>query len=245
MILRRVTEHVKAQNWFAVGIDLLIVVLGVVIGLQAQNWINEQSRRQLELRYSERLHEEVVRLLATRASLMSFREGWVEGVISARPVIFRQEDRDLTPAECEAITYTYIVTNPTDDLASLIELQGSGQLSLFRNASVSQALRDYLLTRSRTRDAGDGIVRSVVNLSNKYPHIVRIVSPSSGPGASGVYQCDLEAMRADQAFLNDYETTQSTYIGHVRSNLRVSESLAQLHAVLDDVLGIVHEEDAP
>jgi hypothetical protein len=31
MILRRVTEHVKAQNWFA-------VVAGVFIGLQVANW---------------------------------------------------------------------------------------------------------------------------------------------------------------------------------------------------------------
>ncbi len=42
MILRRVTEHVKAQNWFAVGIDLVIVVVGVFIGIQVANW-NEAS----------------------------------------------------------------------------------------------------------------------------------------------------------------------------------------------------------
>ena len=29
MILRRITEHVKAQNWFAVAIDFVIVVVGV------------------------------------------------------------------------------------------------------------------------------------------------------------------------------------------------------------------------
>ena len=26
MLLRRITEHVKAQNWFAVALDFLIVV---------------------------------------------------------------------------------------------------------------------------------------------------------------------------------------------------------------------------
>jgi hypothetical protein len=26
MMLRRITEHVKAQNWFAVGLDFVIVV---------------------------------------------------------------------------------------------------------------------------------------------------------------------------------------------------------------------------
>lgn len=36
MILRRITEHVKAQNWFAVAIDFVIV--GVFIGIQVSNW---------------------------------------------------------------------------------------------------------------------------------------------------------------------------------------------------------------
>ena len=30
MILRSITKHVRDQNWFAVGIDFLIVVVGVV-----------------------------------------------------------------------------------------------------------------------------------------------------------------------------------------------------------------------
>jgi len=38
MLLRRVIEHVKAQNWTAVGLDFVIVVVGVFIGIQVSNW---------------------------------------------------------------------------------------------------------------------------------------------------------------------------------------------------------------
>lgn len=38
MLLRRITKHVKEQNWFAVGIDFVIVVIGVFIGIQVSNW---------------------------------------------------------------------------------------------------------------------------------------------------------------------------------------------------------------
>ena len=38
MRLRRITEHVKTQNWFAVGLDFVIVVGGVFIGIQVSNW---------------------------------------------------------------------------------------------------------------------------------------------------------------------------------------------------------------
>lgn len=241
MILRRLTTAFRKQDWFTVGVETLIVVFGVFIGLQLQNWTSEQGRRQLEVSYTERLHGEVVKLQETRAVLLSFRETWGEGFRSASLVIFSEDDRDLTAQECEALAYSYIVTNPTDDLASLIELQGSGQLSLFRNKRVSEALSNYLLVRSRARDAGEGIVRSTTNLSGKYPNLISIVSSSSGPGFPSDYACDLAAMRADQAFLNEFEMTKNSYLAHITNNQAVSESLAELHKILDEVLGITHE----
>ena len=36
--LLRVAEHIRTQNWTAIGIDFLIVVLGVFVGLQVANW---------------------------------------------------------------------------------------------------------------------------------------------------------------------------------------------------------------
>lgn len=48
MILRRITKHVKDQNWFAVGIDFFIVVVGVFIGIQVANWNDAQGDRHRE-----------------------------------------------------------------------------------------------------------------------------------------------------------------------------------------------------
>ncbi len=48
MILRRLTEHVKAQNWFAVALDFVIVVAGVFIGIQVANWNEAQSSSRQE-----------------------------------------------------------------------------------------------------------------------------------------------------------------------------------------------------
>ena len=45
MIFRRISEQVRAQNWFTVGIELLILVLGVFIGIQASNWNDERSEK--------------------------------------------------------------------------------------------------------------------------------------------------------------------------------------------------------
>ena len=45
MLLRRITKHVKDQNWFAVGLDFLIVVIGVFIGLQVNTWNEARQDR--------------------------------------------------------------------------------------------------------------------------------------------------------------------------------------------------------
>lgn len=48
MILRRITEHVRTQNWFAVGIDFLIVIVGVFIGIQVSNWNDARAEKARE-----------------------------------------------------------------------------------------------------------------------------------------------------------------------------------------------------
>jgi hypothetical protein len=43
MLLRRVMEHVREQNWSAIAIDFVIVVVGVFIGIQVSNWNGERA----------------------------------------------------------------------------------------------------------------------------------------------------------------------------------------------------------
>jgi hypothetical protein len=59
MISRRIAEHVRSHNWFAVGIDLVIVVLGVFIGLQVQEWNTARQARARAESYSLRLTEDL------------------------------------------------------------------------------------------------------------------------------------------------------------------------------------------
>ena len=59
MLLRRITEHVKAQNWTAVALDFVIVVVGVFIGIQVANWNDVRQERLSEAQYLERFADEI------------------------------------------------------------------------------------------------------------------------------------------------------------------------------------------
>lgn len=55
MILRRMTHHLKAQNWPAITVEFVLVVLGVFLGIVAANWNEER----LEKRETQKLLEQV------------------------------------------------------------------------------------------------------------------------------------------------------------------------------------------
>jgi len=45
VILRRIITHVRKQEWAAIAIDFLIVVLGVFLGIQLGNWNEPRLER--------------------------------------------------------------------------------------------------------------------------------------------------------------------------------------------------------
>jgi len=55
MILRRVIEHVGKQQWTAIWIDLVIVVVGVFIGIQVSNWNEARVTNRRAAEFTEQL----------------------------------------------------------------------------------------------------------------------------------------------------------------------------------------------
>lgn len=65
MILRRLTANLRAQNWTAIAIEFLIVVVGVFIGTQVSNW----NQARLEKAATERM---LVHLIPELRSQLEF-----------------------------------------------------------------------------------------------------------------------------------------------------------------------------
>jgi hypothetical protein len=64
MILRRIVEHLKKQDWAAIALELAIVIIGVFIGMQVSNW----NQQRIEKRETAQL------LLELRPALKSFAD---------------------------------------------------------------------------------------------------------------------------------------------------------------------------
>ena len=45
-VMRRLSEAVRKRDWFGIGFELFVVVLGVVLGVQASRWTAERDERE-------------------------------------------------------------------------------------------------------------------------------------------------------------------------------------------------------
>jgi len=59
MLLRRMIEHVRTQNWIAVFLDFVIVVVGVFIGIQVSNWNELRNERLASVSFEQRIESDL------------------------------------------------------------------------------------------------------------------------------------------------------------------------------------------
>ncbi len=146
MILRRITEHVKAQNWFAVGIDFLIVVVGVFVGLQVSNWNDARTDQTRARAYLERIGADLDADIASVSDRSSFwgnvSDYGAKGISYAETgVAVDSSYWELLLAYFQASQVAEFVTLQ----ATYDELKSAGELGLIADLKLRDELADYYL----------------------------------------------------------------------------------------------------
>ena len=251
MILRRITDAFRKQDWFTVGIETLIVVLGVFLGLQVNNWNAARVEHKSEQVLLLRLQSETQALLETQKEELAGQLPRREALISAHPVLFSLAPaRPLTDEECRALAYSHWLPAPTDELPTLDEIISSGRFDLISSPAVKQALRAYAVLQERSRSAQAEAVSELFRLYSRHPEAIRIVlAPTEDPPDAGYFasragkgyrwseRCDIEKMRGSKQFLSEYfdnNTRLNLYLERYEQRIA---ALTRLDADLAEELG--------
>jgi len=213
MLLRSITKHVKDQNWFAVFLDFIIVVVGVFIGIQVANWNDERKDRIEEKMFLERLYQESQALLEVNSEELKKIESSTNHLAKALTVLFSdQETRDLSAQECAAVIRSHVYPKAYDQLPILEELLGTGDLKLITNQSIKNELRAYITFRDRLRSSHDERINELYRLHSLYPDLMITIKQTKIDEASFKFKhlnfgtnfsCETKLMRANQKFMNE------------------------------------------
>lgn len=160
MLLRRISRHVTEQNWFAVGIDFLIVVVGVFVGIQVSNWNDERAERHHEQELLARLYEDFVESIKGQQRDIAF----LNQQFSDQALILKSlADCDVAPNDSVAfqrgvVTLGYI--NPPRFFRRTVdELASAGKMNVIQNKAIRDKLAAMVALAEWRRDGYDGIAR--------------------------------------------------------------------------------------
>lgn len=149
MILRRLTQHVNDQNWFAVALDFLIVVAGILLAFQITNWSEARGDRVREQQIIERLHSDFEALEQETHEKIEFMEPAFNAIEETKQLIINDpNDADLQRIQnfFESSIGFAGVTGQSDTYEQLVS---NGDMNLLAN----EALRSELVKHAAfTRD---------------------------------------------------------------------------------------------
>jgi len=171
MILARITTALKDQNWLAVAIEFVIVILGVVIGFQVTGWNAARQNAQLEHAYLERLADE---LAVVRDNLYDTLGDLDQARDSAERFLVALETGDTGTMQANAVGLTLItrVSQVQVQTAAMHELISSGRLGLIRDEDLRAALASLPLVEADSHGVFDQLKAQQVDIAAELrPHL--------------------------------------------------------------------------
>ena len=142
MLLRRITKHVKDQNWFAVLLDFFIVVVGILIAFQITNWSEGRSEAKLETYYLERLQSD----LSETIDYLSSRQKLSEEILyTIDAFVVELNNPNARKDELVLATTTYVIKGTIlldfkVNRTTFDDLSRTGNLKLLSNNKLTEAL---------------------------------------------------------------------------------------------------------
>ena len=149
MLLRRIIEHVRSQNWTAIGIDFVIVVVGVFIGIQAANWNEVRAEDARAREVLERLRDDLQSDLENFDQRMQFWQQVRDYGLSGLDYVDdpSPEAEEAWPAILAFFQASQVGEFFTNS-GTFDELRSAGELSLVRDVGLRNALSGYYLEAS-------------------------------------------------------------------------------------------------
>jgi hypothetical protein len=141
MILRRLTKHVKDTNWFAVALDFVIVVFGVFIGLQVNNWNTARADIADAHVVLKRLEQDFVNILTNTDSGIASR---TESLRAAGRLVTGIRDKKFNEDTLLIdMTAATAYGKPSGASSTFTELVSTGRLKLIQNQALRTSLAEY------------------------------------------------------------------------------------------------------
>lgn len=218
-------DNIKKYLLYALG-EILLVVIGILIALQINNWNQDRLDRIKSVEYHQRLIDDLGFIISQRERSIERSEQLTDYL--KHSVLLLQKG-ELTETGKDTLDFALSNFNQFvrigSELNSYEEMKSTGQLGLIYNAELREKINAYLALLEAIRQVFDTLADKVNDTSIIDQYVTVILRPSGGGSNSVNY--DFKQMASDQTLINVlsrfalYWQTRTVFVNQISSQTEV------------------------
>ena len=191
MIPRRLYEHIKSHNWFAVVIDIVVVVVGVFIGIQVSNWNADRLARNTDKSYIERIRDDLASGVQSLQQEVRYYRAVKAAALDALEGFEKPADQLDEQFLIDAYNASRLI-NRTVDRSTFDQILSTGAMNSIQNMEVWARIAIFYQSVESTDQTVERMPPYRQNLRRHMPYSVQ---------AAMVERCDNERVFDSRGFV--------------------------------------------
>lgn len=201
MILRRFIKHVTDQNWFAVGLDVCVVIVGIFLGMQVNEWHLARQQQEEEIAYLYRIADDLKATSLTFEDNIQRMEDWIEGGTAALKAL--QDPTLSMPNDAGKYFARATQVDPSRPIISAItELQSDGKMGIISNETLRAQIAQMAAEMESYWHLRNNLVPYVSSVIPDIQTKIRREHHSGQKGKDETIVFDRQKLSEDNAFMN-------------------------------------------
>lgn len=149
MILHRFSRAVRKQDWFTVVLEILIVIVGIFLGLQVDDWNESRKFRQQEAVYLSKIADDLEAMQSELLNRVERYDESVQTMIAALNALETCDTSDAATSDVKFAMERYQSAPPINYLdATYDEMVASGALARIRDEGLKRKIASTFSTLS-------------------------------------------------------------------------------------------------
>lgn len=246
MILRRIAVALKQQDWTTVLIEFAMVIFGVLIALQLNNWNEARQDRIDERAILVRLHAEVVTAEAISVAALAHRINDFEMRLEELLTFIESGSESIADDACPPFGSIASMQVTLPNLLTVSELTSSGRLNVLANPELRIALLELQQRANVVRHFSEDVRGVIVEVFQEFPEIVveSEIYKSEEGDIRPRFRCDKMKWSQSPRILTAIMLNADMTDAFMRHLSPWAEQMSKVHELVDEALEINHDSAA-